>query len=309
MRKRTVVLAGLVLAMVASLHTGAQARQLGSPVCVEHDDGVSVEGRGTRVRDLVDLVEAPKKDPVAKWVRRHGNQADRAAERVGRRTVTVPVWFHVIRKDTTVEGGNLPLSRINAQMRVLNDSFSGATGGVASGFRFELQGVTRTTNGGWFHVNGYGTDRSMKEALRRGGPETLNIYSAKLGANLLGYAYLASDYDEVGVLDGVVVHYQSLPGGSFSVYSEGDTATHEVGHWFDLYHTFEGGCEGDGDFVDDTAPEASPAFRCPTGRDTCAGGGLDPITNFMDYTQDSCMFEFSRGQAVRMQQAWSAFRN
>jgi hypothetical protein len=207
----------------------------------------------------------------------------------------------------TVEGGNLPMSRITDQMNVLDQSFSGSTGGATTGFRFELKGVTRTTSKTWFNLTGYGKDRHMKEALRRGGAETLNIYSAKLGQNLLGYAYLASDYDVVGVLDGVVVHYQSLPGGAFTLYSEGDTATHEVGHWFDLYHTFDGGCEG-GDFVSDTAPEASPAFNCPTGRDTCTEPGLDPITKFMDYTQDSCMFEFTTGQAVRMQQAWSAFR-
>ena len=60
--------------------------------------------------------------------------------------------------------------------------------------------------------------------------------------------------------------------------------------------------------MDDTAPEASPAFGCPEGRDTCEGDGPDPITNFMDYTQDSCMFEFTGGQAVRMQQAWTAYR-
>jgi hypothetical protein len=295
----------LALAMVAALQTGSQASPLSDGrVCIERH-GPAFEGRGTRVRDVA---TAPKVDPVAKWVRRHENQADTAAGRVGRASVTVPVWFHVLRKDLTVEGGNLPRSRIIAQLDVLNDAFSGGAGGVDTGFRFELQGITRTTRTGWFHVNGYGTDRQMKEALRRGGADTLNIYSARLGANLLGYAYYASDYDEVGVLDGVVVHYQSLPGGSFSIYSEGDTATHEVGHWFDLYHTFEGGCEGDGDFVDDTAPEASPAFLCPTGRDTCPGGGPDPITNYMDYTQDSCMFEFTKGQATRMQQAWSAYR-
>lgn len=303
-RNHRIVLAAALVGLVMGLAPAGQAKLVGgSGLCVERD-AVAPEGR------MRDAVEAPRRDELSRWIARNPTLAARAERRAtgGGGAVTVPVWIHVIRKDNTVAGGNLPMSRITAQVDVLNDSYTGRTGGARTGFRFELEGVTRTTRSAWFNLTGFGQETAMKTALKVGGPETLNIYTAKLGGNLLGWAYLAQDADEVGVLDGVVVHYQSLPGGSFAIYSEGDTATHEVGHWLDLFHTFQGGCEGDGDLVDDTAPEASPAFFCPEGRDTCAGGGLDPITNFMDYTQDSCMFEFTSGQATRMQQAWTAYR-
>jgi hypothetical protein len=298
-----VLVAAAVAGLVVGLAPVSHARLVGGTgACIERPAAAS---REARVRDEV---EAPARDELSAWIRKNPKLAQRAAERISGPPISIPVWVHVIRKDLTVAGGNLPQSRIDAQIEVLNDSFAGRTGGAKTGFRFTLAGVTRTTNASWFNLTGYGQEIAMKTALKVGGPETLNIYTAKLGANLLGWAYLAQDADEVGVLDGVVVHFQTLPGGSFSIYSEGDTATHEVGHWIDLFHTFEGGCVGDGDRVDDTAPEASAAFFCPVGRDTCVGGGPDPITNFMDYTQDSCMFEFTTGQAVRMQQAWAAYR-
>ena len=302
MRRIKLVLAvGVVVGLIGGAAPGASARFMdrGAP-CVTH----APAARGDRIRDEM---PAPKHDPLGRWIANHAQAAARAAERAGARTVTVPVYFHVISKDSTVIGGNIPSSWITAQMKVLNASYSGKTGGVDTGFRFALKDVDRTVNKGWFNLTGNGQDLAMKTALREGGADALNIYTAKLGAQLLGYAYYASDYDEVGVLDGVVIHYESLPGGNFAIYSEGDTATHEVGHWLELIHTFEGGCDA-GDEVADTPAEASPAFNCPTGRDTCPAAGLDPITNFMDYSQDSCMFEFTRGQATRMQQAWAAYR-
>jgi hypothetical protein len=215
----------------------------------------------------------------------------------------------VISKDATVAGGNVPDWRIAAQIRVLNESFSGTTGGASTRFRFALRSTTRTIDARWFSLSqGSRTERAMKQELRVGGARTLNIYTAQLKRSLLGWATFPFNYAADPSYDGVVLLHSSLPGGTVRHYNAGDTGTHEVGHWLGLFHTFEGGCTGSGDGVGDTPAEASPAFECPTGRNTCASPGLDPITNFMDYTYDSCMFRFTSGQATRISQAWTAFR-
>ncbi len=210
-------------------------------------------------------------------------------------TKVIPVAFHVVYAENRRSSeGNISDSMIQAQIDVLNAAYQ------AHGFQFQLQTVTRTNNSKWF-TGCYGSQETkMKNALAVNVASTLNIYSCKPGQGILGYAYLPETLPETDKRHGVVLLYSSLPGGTASPYNLGDTGTHEVGHYLGLDHTFAGGCNG-GDGVADTPAEASAAYGCPTGRDTCSAPGLDPIYNFMDYTDDACMYEFTSGQANLMQ--------
>jgi len=217
----------------------------------------------------------------------------------------VNVYFHVIRRAATnlAADGDIPSKWITDQINVLNDAYAG------TGWSFNLVSVDRTTNAAWFQMGYNSTEEAQaKKALRQGSADDLNIYSASLGGGLLGWATFPSSYSSNPSRDGVVVLHQSLPGGSAVPYNLGDTATHEVGHWMGLYHTFQGGCSKSGDYVADTPAERSEAYGCPIYRDTCASPGDDPIENFMDYTDDSCMNQFTTDQDTRMDAQFSAYR-
>jgi hypothetical protein len=110
-------------------------------------------------------------------------------------------------------------------------------------------------------------------------------------------------------LDGCVNLADSLPGGTAAPYNEGATATHEVGHWLGLYHVFQGGCTGAGDQVSDTPPQGTATSGCPVGKDTCSGGGVDSIHNWMDYSTDACMDRFTTGQNTRANALYSQLRS
>jgi Pregnancy-associated plasma protein-A len=216
----------------------------------------------------------------------------------------IPVYFHVIQATTTGNtNGRVTDSQISQQMTVLNNAFAPA------GISFSLVSVDRTTNNTWYtHTPGSTAESQMKNALRKGGKESLNFYTCGLGGGLLGYATFPSSYASQPKLDGVVCLNTSLPGGTAVPFHLGDTGTHEVGHWAGLFHTFQGGCSTTNDSVSDTPAEQSPASGCPTGRNTCASAGLDPITNFMDYSDDACLTNFSPGQNSRMNSQLATFR-
>jgi len=221
---------------------------------------------------------------------------------------TVAVYVHSVTDGST---GAVTDTDIANQIQVLNNGYSGAEGGVNTGFKFKLAGIDRTDNAAWFNA-GPGTqdEKDMKLALHRGDASDLNIYLTTASA-YLGWAYFPSTYKTKPWLDGIVIDWASLLHTSTVYagrYDLGKTATHETGHWLGLYHVFQGGCNAHGDYVDDTPPQLIATRGCPEGQDSCKEPGLDSIHNYMDYSYDSCYTQFTAGQTARMQDQWNYFR-
>ncbi|KIM41043.1 hypothetical protein M413DRAFT_445790 [Hebeloma cylindrosporum] len=224
----------------------------------------------------------------------------------------IDVNFNIIAANHTVAGGWLPISQVLGQIAVLNKDFK------ASGIQFRLVNTTRIINANWFtNVAPENQEQaSMKQKLRKGGPETLNLYTVSFNnsaaEDLLGYATFPSDYKSAPQDDGVVIQYQTLPGGTKAPFNMGRTTTHEVGHWVGLYHTFQGAsCTSSGDEVADTPAQLTATSGCPKiAPDTCPGQpGRDPIHNFMDYSHDVCLTGFTAGQAKRLKAQLRTYRN
>jgi hypothetical protein len=303
--------AAVVMALISP--AGAAADGVASAVCA---DGRAATNDAARLRPGVPAADPNTISESAVAKLDNALAAARATAVLPAGSVTITTVVHVITaKALTATQKSRRASMIAAQVKVLNDAYSGTGAAAISGdtpfrFAYNPSATTWTVNSAWSTMQpGSTAETAAKKALHTGDAATLNLYAANIGGGLLGWATFPQNYAGQTANDGVVILDESMPGGTTSSYNAGDTATHEVGHWLGLFHTFQGGCTGAGDSVSDTPAEASAAYNCPTGRDSCpATAGLDPIHNFMDYTVDACMNRFTPGQVARMSQSWSAFR-
>jgi Pregnancy-associated plasma protein-A len=232
--------------------------------------------------------------------------------------IVVPLRLHVL---TDGQNGRLSRAAMDQQVAVLNAAYGGRPVGAAgaarsvskvpqaadTGVSFRLDAVDVTTNVQWFQ-RPHDHRTEIEAALARGGLDTLNLYTAAVGFEMLGFSTFPQWARDRPGAGGVVVDYRSLPGGPFPHFNRGLTAVHEIGHWFGLFHPFENGCQPPGDGVDDTPYEAVPTLGCPASKDTCPQPGTDPVHNFMDYGYDGCMREFTPGQGLRIRSMWAAYR-
>ncbi|ATY61221.1 metalloprotease 1 [Cordyceps militaris CM01] len=211
--------------------------------------------------------------------------------------ITLDAWFHVVYNSNSTAGGYIPPAKLQEQLQVLNKAYD------PSNLGFRLVGSTYTENAAWAN-DPDGNETPMKTALHRGDSRTLNLYFVPgLGnGGVCVFPNMNAYGNEALALDGCMVGTFSLPGNK-GPFNMGLTAVHEVGHWFGLLHTFQGGCDAvRGDFIADTPAERTANVAvCPAGRDTCPElPGLDPIENYMDYSNDACYNTFTPGQTSRM---------
>ena len=239
----------------------------------------------------------------------------------------IPVVVHVVWR---TEAENISDEQIQSQIEVLNQDFRKTNADVGqvpavwqsrvadARVEFALastdpdgnpsNGVTRTQT----NVAGFGMNGNPVKSAATGGADPwpsdryLNMWVCQLASNLLGYAQFPGGQPET---DGVVILHSGFgtTGTAAPPFDRGRTATHEIGHWLNLFHIWgdDGtGCNGT-DEVDDTPNAAEENVGCPTfPHVTCSNGpDGDMFMNYMDYTNDACMYMFTEGQVTRMQAA------
>jgi hypothetical protein len=244
-------------------------------------------------------------------------QNQEALRKSGSTTIEIPVIVHVL-YNTTAQ--NISDGQIASQIEVLNEDFQSRNSDIRNLPKNSFQPVVSS---------GFNVHFSLAQTIRkqvanksfpptdgmkyskRGGDDVvdpdhkLNIWVCNLGQNLLGYAQFPGGPSET---DGVVILYSAFgsrskyPSGTYiTTYDLGRTTTHEVGHWMNLRHIWgdDGGSCSGSDLVDDTPNQANLNFGCPAWPHASCNNSGDMSMNYMDYTDDACMYMFTEGQKVR----------
>lgn len=266
------------------------------------------------------LAENIKENPgLAKKHDDVDKQADKVMRKGGTTpftgVITIPVRVHVI---YNTDQQNISDAQIQSQITVLNRDFRNRSGaasqlpGVFAGLasdmeiRFTLACIDRKQS----DRASWGTRDAMKKS-KKGGVDAvdparnLNIWICNIGDGILGYAQFPGG---TAATDGVVIGPEYFgsreivtSGGYFAApYDKGRTATHEIGHWLNLRHIW-GDANCGNDQVADTPTQQTANFGCPSFPHVTCGNGPngDLFMNYMDYTDDACMYMFSNGQTAR----------
>lgn len=224
--------------------------------------------------------------------------------------IEIPVVVNVVYRTAAQ---NISAAQIQSQIDVLNQDFAATNTDISSvpagfqgvqsgdvGVRFVLDQVIRFNT----KKTSFTTNDGMKKASGGGiaptSPTTkLNMWSCNLSNGILGYAQFPGG---AAATDGVVILYSAFGVTTTGApYNKGRTATHEVGHWLNLRHIW-GDANCGNDFVSDTPLHNGANYGCPAPnlRSTCVGTPVMMTMNYMDYTDDLCMYMFSAGQKTRM---------
>lgn len=276
------------------------------------------------------LENFPEMEYQRQLIEQHTAKYMQSTHAESRGIITIPVVVHILWRSSYPDE-NIPDAQIITQIEALNKDFAMLNADISKvplpykpvtaniGIQFALAKRTpwgALTNG----INRYQSSRvttwgatdDIKNPIKGGvqawdTKKYLNIWIGAIGSNILGYAQFPGG---PVTSDGVVLDYLAVGvnGTARAPFNMGRTATHEIGHWMNLYHLWGGGACGD-DMVTDTPPSSDPSYGCPKYPfvNSCNGKNTARMTmNFMDYSNDQCMYMFTNGQKDRIQALFAA---